>query len=155
MAGVVEVDGLIASFRKLTLENMREVGVKAFGECLPIIKQAAEGVLASEGIDIDSVSPKSHRRMRDGITVKTYADGSGGSVAALGEYKLKWFALGTEERYQNIKHGREKAGNAPRYLGRINATHFLKRGAEQAEQEFTTRLEEIISESIDKILNEQ
>lgn len=140
-------NGLLTAFRNLSLEGMREVGVKAFGEALPIIRDSAEGVLSSTGINIDSIG-KAGKTMREGITMKVYDDGSGGSISALGEYKLKWFATGTNERWQDVKHGSQVEGQAHRYLGAIQPTHFITRGAEQVEEQFYQRLEDIISESI-------
>lgn len=145
---------LIESFRRLSVENMREVGKYAYGQSLPIIQQSAIGILSSEGINIDSIDPRSHKSMREGVTVKVYDDGTGGSVSALGEFKLKWFATGTDERWQNIKHGREKAGNAARYLGQIQRTDFLTKGYETSESMFETQLEDMIIESIERLLNE-
>lgn len=149
----VDDSELVQMFRKLSVEQMRTIGKAAFEHSLPIIQQSAIGVLASEGINIDSIDPRSHKSLKEGVTVKAYDDGSGGSVTAFGEFKAKWFATGTDERWQNVKHGHEKAGNPARYLGRIEATNFLTKGYEFAESMYETTLEDYILDSIDKLMN--
>lgn len=149
----VEYDGVIEAFRKLNVLQMQKVGYDAFAASLPILQGSAANVLYSEGVDIDSVG-KAGKTMRQGITAYAYRDGSGGSVTALGEYKLKWFALGTEDRWQDQKHGRHVAGQAHRYLGAIQPTNFLQRGVEAARDRFYQELEKNITESINRIVNQ-
>ena len=146
---------MIDAFRNLSVENMREVGRYAFGQALPIIQQSAIGILEGEGINIDSIDRRSHKSMREGVTMKVYDDGSGGSVTALGEFKLKWFTTGTDERWQNVKHGKERSTGKARYLGQIQPTYFLTRGYEAAESMYETQLEDMIIEGINRLLNNQ
>ena len=149
----VEDNDIIAAFRQLNLQTMEKVGYDAYSKALPMIATSAGNILAGEGFSIDTIG-KSGRTPRQGFTTLAYADGTGGSVTAFGEYKLKWFVAGTQERWQDQKHGKQISGQAHRYLGAIPATYALERGYDAVEPEFFQTLEDQITESINRIMEQ-
>lgn len=148
----VEDKDIISAFRRLNLQEMSKVGYDAYSKALPMIADASANILSSEGIPIDNIS-RYGKTMRQGFTTLAYKDGTGGSVTAFGEYKLKWFVGGTQERWQDQKHGKHVEGQAHRYLGSIKKTDALLRGYDAVEAQFFQTLEDQITESIDRIIN--
>ena len=70
-------------------------------------------------------------------------------VSILGDFRLKWFERGTEERYTRVS--RRRKGSAKRYRGRIEALRFFEsarsnesRVIETIENELTKQIENLI-----------
>ena len=67
-----------------------------------------------------------------------------GKVHILGDFRLKFFELGTKTRYKKRTKGRPSTGA-------IKATHFFKRAREAKESEISNSMNNIITQSILKV----
>lgn len=79
-----------------------------------------------------------------GIKAKVYKDATGANVHILGDYRLKFFEIGTKPRYVKKRKGKplKKRG----YRGSIKASHFFRKAQ--------TNTEDAVFKSIDKNLSE-
>ena len=87
--------------------------------------------------------------LRRGIVIKIFKNLMGATVHILGNFKLKFFELGTKERFAK-KLGRKRL-KKPRYTGRIDATHFFENAKDQTQIQVFGSLDDVISQSVKKI----
>lgn len=95
------------------------------------------------------------KTLESGVKYKVYKDVSGGNVNILGNYKLKWFELGTKPRYNWRKKNPQKSLKKKRFTGQIRASHFFTKAYESKEKEVFSTLEKNIADAIKKINNKQ
>lgn len=95
------------------------------------------------------------KTLESGIRYKVYKDASGGNVNILGNYKLKFFEIGTKDRYNRRKKTTGKWLKKHRYVGHIKATHFFQQATDSKEKEVFNTLEKNIADAIRKINNKQ
>lgn len=95
----------------------------------------------------------------EGVQSKYYPDYLEAIVHVFGDYKLRWFELGTEDRYtgkRNVGGGkrrkiykrRSERKNVVRYTGRMTAKHFF------APDEHTNEVTDAMTEAIIKRIEE-
>ena len=90
--------------------------------------------------------------LRKGIGIKIFKNLMGATVHILGNFKLKFFELGTKSRYtKTLGHRKLKK---PRYTGRIDATHFFQNAKDQTQIQVFGSLDDVISQS-EKIINDK
>lgn len=95
------------------------------------------------------------KTLESGIRYKVYKDVSGGNVNILGNYKLKWFELGTKERFNYRKKTIRKSLKKKRKTGSIKASYFFTKSYQSKEKEVFSTLEKNIADAIRKINNKQ
>lgn len=76
--------------------------------------------------------------LQDGIKMKVDSNAESAKVHIMGDFRLKWFELGTKERYTKKK----------RYRGSMKATYFFKKAKESTETEIQNTLQENLRQSI-------
>lgn len=89
--------------------------------------------------------------LRKGIKIKYAKDLSYAKVHIMGNFKLRFFELGTTSRY-NKYIGRKKL-KKNRYVGSINAIHFFINAKKQTEQKVFDSIKKNMEDTIIKINN--
>lgn len=89
--------------------------------------------------------------LEKGIKYKVYKNADGGNVNILGNYKLKWFELGTKERYNKQNKTTRTYLKKKRYTGTIKASHFFTKAYTSKEKEVFNTLDKNIADAIKKI----
>ena len=95
------------------------------------------------------------KTLESGVRYKIYKDVSGGNVNILGNYKLKWFELGTKPRQNSRKKTTSKLLKKKRNTGQIRPSYFFTKAYESKEKEVFSTLEKNIADAIKKINNKQ
>lgn len=144
MSKEIEIDAsqVLQMFSEFDLKQRKAVYRRATKNALNIVKKQAlqnlRGVINPKMI---GKKDKWGNSFRTGITTKVYKNGKSGVIHILKNFKLKFFELGTDERY------RKNGG----YTGKINKSEFFSRAKRSKEQEVFNSIDRLISESIKKI----
>ena len=80
----------------------------------------------------------SAKSLQDGIRVSVSKDAGSSKVHILGDFRLKWFEKGTNNRQTKKGYSR----------GAMKSTHFFKIARQNKEQEAENELQKFITESI-------
>lgn len=78
------------------------------------------------------------KSLQDGIKASVAQDAESAKVHIMGDFRLKWFELGTKERYTKKGY----------YRGRMQPTYFFKKAKESTESEISETLQENLRQSI-------
>lgn len=144
MSKEIEIDAsqVLQMFSEFDLKQRKAVYRRATKNALNIVKKQAlqnlRGVINPKMI---GKKDKWGNSFRTSITTKVYKNGKSGVIHILKNFKLKFFELGTDERY------RKNGG----YTGKINKSEFFSRAKRSKEQEVFNSIDRLISESIKKI----
>lgn len=156
--GKVEIDGkevikmLVNLQPKLRNRAYRD-GIR---KSLAIVrKEAISRLRKVVGKGMSRKKDKYGRTLESGIKSKVYKDQSGGNVNILGNYKLKWFELGTKQRQNYRKKTTGKLLKKKRNTGQIKSSYFFTHSYEAKEKEVFQTLEQNIADAIRKINNKQ
>ena len=121
---------ILGKFAQLGVNQMVRVHKAAFAnENKVLVKEAR---LQLSGVTARSKTGYSARRkgwtkestLERGIRSKVDANGERGMVHIMGDFRLKWFEMGTEDRYRK--------GDA--YTGRMRATRFFAHSVSAAQR---------------------
>lgn len=111
--------------------------------------------------ELKRVLPKANSQMVSGVKLKKDKSYQEVTVHIMGDYRLKWFEMGTEERYlrkplprkedtrYKYKSGSTNTGGLP-YRGKINKLEFFKTARENSQM--TGKVIETLIKEIDKLL---
>jgi hypothetical protein len=116
-----ETSVILGKFAQLGVSSMVKVHKAAFASANRVLMKEAR--LQLSGVTARSKTGYSARRkgwtkestLERGIRSKVDANGERGMVHIMGDFRLKWFEMGTEDRYRK--------GDA--YTGRMRATRFF------------------------------
>lgn len=95
---------------------------------------------------------KWNNTLRKGIKISVAKNSESVKVHLMGNFKLKWFEMGTQPRYAKIF--RRKPLKKPRFTGTIKQYNFFKRAKEQTETQVFDSIEENLT-TIIKQINEK
>lgn len=85
------------------------------------------------------------KTLQSGIRSSVSKDGQSAKVSIMGDFRLKFFELGTQER-------RLRKGNHPS-RGKITSLYFFRDAKNNTEKEIFDSMENLISQSIQRIVN--
>ena len=91
------------------------------------------------------------KTLESGVKTTVYRGEKGGNVHILGDYRLKWFEIGTKARYNKQIKTRRKYLKKKRYTGKINQALFFTQAYTTKEKEVFRVLEQNIADAIRKI----
>lgn len=86
-------------------------------------------------------SAKTGKTMNSGVKVKVDRDATRATIHIMGDFRLKWFEIGTNIR--KTKQGYDR--------GQMTATHFFKSAKEQTEARIFSNIDESLKKSIIKV----
>ena len=140
----IEVDSrsVLKMFAELNSKNQKKVHRLALAKALNILVKEARSTL--KGVirkSIYSKSKKTGKSLASGIKYKINKDATEGKVHILGDFRLKFFELGTKERY------RKRGGKT----GSIKASYFFRIARQNNEAVISSSMNNIIAESIRRV----
>ena len=140
----VESTQILQLFAELNSKKQKQVHKQA-------LKQATVILVKEVKSNVRQVVKKSNTRNRwngktfiSGIRSSINREVTEGKVHIMGDFRLKFFELGTVERFKKKTKGRPSTG-------KISATYFFKRAREAKETEITNSMNDIITKSIEKV----
>ncbi len=147
-------------FDELQGREQKKVYKRSVSAALNIVKRKTISNLAGK-LSPGAITRKDryNNTLKKGIRTKVYKDTKSGVIHIMGNYKLKWFELGTNYRYNKKKKRGYRVGGKNvstllkkmRYTGSIPAYHFFKAAKQSTENQIFSNIEKIIAESIVKI----
>lgn len=140
----IEVDSrnVLKMFAELNSKNQKKVHRIALAKALSILVKEARSTL--KGVirkSIYSKSKKTGRSLASGIKYRINKEATEGKAHILGDFRLKFFELGTKERY------RKNGGKT----GTIKASYFFRTARQNKEALISSSMNNIISESIKRV----
>ena len=140
----IEVDSrnVLKMFAELSNKNQKKVHRIALAKALSILVKEARSTL--KGVirkSIYSKSKKTGRSLASGIKYRINKEATEGKAHILGDFRLKFFELGTKERY------RKRGGKT----GSIKASYFFRIARQNNEAVISSSMNNIISESIKRV----
>jgi hypothetical protein len=138
----IDASEVLAMYSELDIKKRKAVYRRATKNALNIVKkQALQNLRGVINPAMMGKKDKWGNSFRTGITTKVYRSGKSGVIHIMKNFKLKFFELGTEDRYR-------KSGA---YTGKISKSEFFSRAKRSKEQEVFNSIDRLISESIKRI----
>lgn len=143
----LEVDSrqVINLFSELNSRQQRQVYRNALRRAAGILSRETKKQLKDVvGNAVNHRNRWNNRTPASGIRVKADREGRESKVHIMGDFRLKFFEMGTAER-------RLRRNGANR--GRIDASYFFRTAKQNKEQEVFDALDSLISQSIQRTAN--
>lgn len=145
----VDSKELLNKFKQLQGNEKDKIVRQSVGKALHAIKQATINQMAKEGIPVNKPNKTYGFTPADGVTMAIYKDGSGGSVAIMRNYLLRFLEKGTPDRSYITKNGVEHN------IGRIEPKWFFRKAINQTKNEAINILNDSLSSGIEKLWNKK
>lgn len=146
MSNTVTVDAkeVINMFTELTSKQQREVYRKALRKASSIlIRQTRTNLKSVIKGSITAISKKTGKSLSSGIKASINKDATQSTVHIMGDFRLKFFELGTNIRKTRKGYNR----------GKINDKYYFRTAKSTVESEVFSNMEQIITESIIRVNN--
>ena len=147
-----QLDKILAN---LSEENRKKAMVNALKEGGNVLKEnTQQNLIKKLGSGATSMIKWKKKPMTEGVGVITEKDYVEVIVTILRDFRLKWFEMGTTERYRKIRgidsKGKKyvKRGEKGGYTGYIKGLHFFKEAREN-----TSPIEEAIIRAMEAEIN--
>lgn len=152
-------------FKALTSKNQKKALKQGIRKSAQILVKRTKQLLKQNVKNVTKPSRfKDHKKMINGVKFAFDRDKNKnmeGKVHIMGEFRLKFFEVGTADRYQGMKRRKGlmgfvrrliKGAKHKRYTGRIKPIYFFKKAKSDTEQQVFSSLNENIKESITKAI---
>lgn len=143
----LEVDSrqVINLFSELNSRQQRQVYRNALRRAAGILSRETKKQLKDVvGSAVNHRNRLNNKTLASGIRVKADREGAEAKVHIMGDFRLKFFELGT-----TVRRLRRNGANR----GRINASYFFRTAKQNKEQEVFDTLDSLISQSIQRTSN--
>lgn len=147
-----EIDAreVIDSFKKLTGKEMDRAVRNTLQQSANILIRQAKANLRQETKAYNHPNHWNGKRLQDGIKRSKYdKQNEEVKVHILGDYRLRWFELGTQDRYAKKFRGRPMKKR--RFLGKYKASHFFRNAQIQTRTRIFEEMESRLSKNIMRI----
>lgn len=150
----LDVEPVMKMFGEFDWKERRTFFRRLFTKSLGIMKKQAIHNL-SNAVEQDKITFKDQygNTLAKGIRITTYRKVKGARIDILGNFKLKFFELGTKDRYQ--EYNRRKPKKQPlkkdRYTGSIKPSHFFTSARSQTQGQILSDLEKNMIKIIQQI----
>lgn len=157
-------------FAELEPKRRKQAFRRATSSSLNVIKkQTVKNLKSNLGASAVNHVDQYNNSLKKGVKVKVNKDCMGGTIHIMGNYKLKWFELGTKNRYNfkksssswskhKIKGGRYEyrkikgvSLKKKRFTGHITAYHFFRDARQSTEKLVIQNLDKELAKSVEKI----
>ena len=138
----IDMSRLEAMFQRLSPQNIQSFEGLAIEEALTELQKDTISILVSKLPNATKTGTTPNGVKTDAMTkgVKKTVDRhyATGTVHIMGDYRLKWFELGTNPRYTTGARNKFRSGDikktvsAGQYRGQIQPIHFFKEARENA-----------------------
>lgn len=143
---------VLDSFKKLTGKEMDKAVRNTLQQSANILVKEARTQLSKVTKASNHPNSWNGKKLRDGIRRSKFNKQlEEVKVHILGDYRLRWFELGTKDRYAKTYKG--KPLKKPRFLGHYKASHFFKTAQVIAEPKVFNEIEARMAKNIMKIAN--
>lgn len=148
---MIEVDDreVMAMFEEMSPKNRKRVITSALRRSGNILvrqtrKNLRSVTTKSGALNTRTPNKWNGRKMEQGVRIKVKVDNKTkeAKIHILGDFRLKFFELGTSERYTKKKGA---------YRGRIEGYNFFKAAKEQTEKKIFSEMDKVISEQVKKV----
>lgn len=149
----VNIEEVMKMFREFDRRKVNRTYKQATSKALNVLKKETLSNLRKVTRKV-SQKDKWGMTLSKGVVTKVYRNNKSGVIHIMKNFKLKFFELGTKDRY-NIAKGSRKTGKLKkkRYTGKIPAYHFFTNAVNSKKTEVYRSMEQLISESINRINN--
>ena len=149
-----DTEVILSKFGKLDVRSMTKVHKAAFSNANKVLMKEAR--LQLQGVTARATTGLTARRkgwakmassrrreygsLERGIRSRVSANGDRGMVHIMGDFRLKWFEMGTTNRY--------RSGDV--YTGRMTATRFFAKSVSTAERSMTDAFENTVVKAVER-----
>jgi hypothetical protein len=150
-----DMNRLVDKLKRMSAKDQNQIKRKTWQGVGKIIRDEAVKNLrgVTKHTKTKKVNPKTGKKQRNlqaGITNRVWRNLKGTTVTNLGDYRLKWFEEGTEERYTK-PDGKKRYKKKAKYNGAMKASHFLSKAAQSKKDEAIKEVENELLKSIQKV----
>lgn len=146
MSGLsIETKQLISKFKELQGKEKDKIIRDSVSKALEVVKQETIKQISAKGLPANKPNKIYGFTLADGVTKEVYKDGSGGSVAIMKNYLLRFLEKDTAERQYTTKNGKEHR------TGKISGRHFFRDARNMSEDIALKVLNENLEKGIKKI----
>lgn len=136
---------VINLFAELTSRQQRQTYRNALRSAARILTRETQNQLKQVlGNAVNHRNRWNNKTLKSGVRVKVDREATAAKVHILGDFRLKFFELGTTERHL-------RRNNAAR--GRINASHFFSTAKQNKEAEIFSTIDNLLTQSIQRVAN--
>lgn len=146
----MDIQPLLDKFKQLEGDERIKAQRQASGKALKVIKDSVLSRMQASGIPMDKPN-KLYPDLtpRNGVRMKVYKDGSGGSVSVMSNYILIFLNQGTSERSYTTKTGKQHR------TGSIKSLDFMGQGFRSAESNAVNILNQEMDKAIQDLWNKR
>lgn len=140
---------VINLFDELTSKERVKSFKMALRKAANILKKQAVANLRTVVKKVNSKNKWNGKTLQSGIKISVAKDGQSAKVHIMGDFRLKFFEMGTAERYDKTKGG--KVLQKTRSTGLIQASNFFKNAKAASENDVFNSIEQDLVDAITKI----
>lgn len=144
----VNTEQIIAQFESLKSGQQKAVFRSALGKASAMLVAASRKVLRTVLKPGATKTPNrwDGKTMESGISRNVWKNAKGAKVNIMGDFRLKFFEMGTAERstFRALKKRK------PSYKGKIKASHFFQQAKQMTQEKIFAVLNQIIAQNIVK-----
>lgn len=142
MNNVVDAGQVLEMFAVLDSKNQKKAHRTALRKATGILVRETRKNFRKVVKSPNSKNRWNGKTFSSGIKSKVNKEATEGKVHIMGDFRLKFFEMGTRTRYRKRTKGS---------TGAIKATYFFKRAREAKETEISNSMNDIITKSILKV----
>ena len=146
----IDTEQVMKMFAEFNDKERKKTFKSAIMKSLQIVKKQTltnlENVISPSKI---TAKDQWGQSFKSGITTKVWKNREGGTIAILKNFKLKFYELGTKDRFNKTWKGRRL--KKAKFTGAIKAYHYFKIAKEQTETKVFSNIENIIAQQIIRI----
>lgn len=156
----IEYDELVKMLNSLDSETVDKILLTSTKVAADELRDETKQILLQK-LPAAANGKKYGKPMTKGVISKSDKDYVLSYVSIMREFKLKWFEMGTGERYRKIRYsGTDKRGRQRKVLrkdntkastGKIKALDFFKQAREQYGNQVVDDMQEAIIKSLERI----
>ena len=147
----IDTSKVLAIFNEFDSKERKQTLRNALRKAATILRKSTINNLKNVVKNVYSKNKWNGKTLSSGIRLKVNKEATEAKVHLLGDFRLKFFELGTVIRSVKKRNGKKLKTEANR--GSIIASHFFANAKQQSESEVFTSIDNIISDAVNKINN--
>nr|WP_320038857.1 hypothetical protein [uncultured Bacteroides sp.] len=140
---------VLAMFNEFNSKERKQTLRNALRKAATILRKSTINNLKNVVKNVYSKNKWNQKTLSSGIRLKVNKEATEAKVHLLGDFRLKFFELGTIIRINKKRNGKKLNKEANR--GSIIASHFFATAKQQSESEVFASIDNIISDAVNKI----
>ena len=154
----VDTRSVLKMFAELDSRRQKQAHRSAIRKGVDILIKEARGTLGMAVRDPKSKNWWNGKTLRSGVKASINKEVTEGKVHIMGDFRLKFFEMGTKRRRTSGSNKAKVRGKIPKYRqhkpsnrGSIRPFRFFRRARNQKEKEIEENMTNILAESIKRI----